>query len=215
VTNSYQYLIFDLDDTLYSHRTGLMEEIGRRILLYMTGRMGFSPQESVELRKRFNVQYGTVLCGLQNEYHIDPADYLHFVHDVPLRNYLALDPSLDAMLSRIPLSKAVFTNADTTHAQRVLDCLGIAHHFPVIVDIYAVEFYCKPRPEAYRRMLDLIGVEGRNCIMVEDSARNLHPASELFGITAVIVDGIKSDGVDYAISDLLELESLLHRISNL
>jgi len=215
VNNPYQYLILDLDDTLYSRRTGLMEEIGRRILLYLTERMGFSPQESVELRKRFNTQYGTALRGLQIEHTIDPADYLHFVHAVPLQDYLALDPALDAMLSRIPLNKAVFTNADTAHAQRVLNCLGVAHHFPVIVDIYAVEFHCKPRPEAYRRMLDQIGADGRTCIMVEDSARNLHPARELFGITTVIVDGAKSDGVDYAIGDLLELESLLHRISNL
>src|SRR3989304_2202849 len=102
VNNPYQYLILDLDDTLYPRRTGLMEEIGRRILLYLTERMGFSPEESVELRKRFNVQYGTALRGLQIEHTIDPADYLHFVHDVPLQNYLALDPALGAMLSRIP-----------------------------------------------------------------------------------------------------------------
>lgn len=215
VRHTFQHLVLDLDDTLYPRRTGLMEEIVRRIFLYMTEQMGLSPDIAVEMRQRFNAQYGTVLRGLQIEHGIDPADYLAFVHAIPLENYLAPDPALDAMLGRIPLRKAIFTNADAAHARRVLNRLGVARHFPVIVDIHAVEFHCKPRPEAYRRMLDLIGGVGEACIMVEDSARNLAPARELFGITTVLVDGAKPEGVDYAINHLVELEPLLLRLSNL
>jgi putative hydrolase of the HAD superfamily len=190
-----------------------MPEIGRRILLYMTTRMGFPPEEAAALKKHFFLQYGTTLRGLQLEYRVDPDDYLQFVHDVPLEDYIAPDPALDAMLNRIRLDKVIFTNANATHARRVMERLGVAHHFSNVVDIHSVEFYCKPNPQAYQRVLDVIGVPGSACIMVEDSARNLRPARELFGMTTVLVDGEKADGVDYAIGNLMELEELVHRLT--
>ena len=99
--NEFQYLILDLDETLYPRRTGLMAEIGRRILLYLTSRMGFAPDEAADVKKRFFVRYGTTLRGLQIEYQVNADDYLHFVHDVPLENYIEPAPALDAMLGRL------------------------------------------------------------------------------------------------------------------
>jgi len=214
VSKVYQHLILDLDETLYPRCTGLMDAIGRRMLLYLTSRMGFAPDEAAEVKKRFFVRYGTTLRGLQIEYQVDADDYLHFVHDIPLENYIALAPALDALLGRIPLSKAIFTNADAAHARRVMERLGVAHHFPVVVDIHAARFHCKPEPEAYRRLLELLGAVGPACILVEDMARNLRPAREQFGMTTVIVDGDQADGVDYAIPGLLELEGLVSRLMN-
>jgi putative hydrolase of the HAD superfamily len=208
----FKYLILDLDETLYPRSAGLMTEIGRRILLYMTTRMGFAPDEAESLKKHFFVKYGTTLRGLQLEYHVDPDDYLQFVHDVPLEDYITPDPALDAMLSRIWLDKVIFTNADAAHARRVMERLGVAHHFPNVVDIHAVEFYCKPHPQAYQRTLDVLGVPGSVCIMVEDSARNLRPARELFGMTTILVDGERADGVDYAVGGLMEVEGLVNRL---
>lgn len=212
VNGHYQHLIMDLDETLYPRRAGLMAEIGRRIPLYMVQRMGFAPDEADAVRKRLFVQYGTSLRGLQLEYHIDADDYLHFVHDVPLEDYIAPDPALDAMLGRIPLKKAIFTNADTAHARRVMERLGVMHHFPIVVDIHALDYNCKPIPQAYQRLLDILGARGEACILVEDMPRNLRPARELFGMTTVIVDGERADGVDYAIPDLMRLEELINRL---
>jgi putative hydrolase of the HAD superfamily len=208
----FEYLILDLDETLYSRRAGLMDEISRRIPLYMVQRMGFAPDKADVLRKRLFIQYGTSLRGLQIEYNIDPDDYLRFVHDVPLENYIAPDPALDAMLGRLPLKKAIFTNADAAHACRVMQRLGVAHHFPVVVDIHATGFFCKPLPEAYQRLLSILGATGQACILVEDMARNLRPARALFGMTTVLVDGERADGVDYAIGNLMQLEELVNRL---
>jgi putative hydrolase of the HAD superfamily len=207
----FQYLILDLDETLYPRTTGLMGEIGRRMLLYLTSRLGFTPDEAADVRKRFFVRYGTTLRGLQIEYQVNADDYLRFVHDIPLDDYIEPAPALDAMLSRIPLPKAIFTNADTVHARHVMERLGVEHHFPVVVDIHAVDFHCKPEPEAYRRLLSILGSDASACILVEDMARNLRPARQL-GMTTVIVDGDKADGVDYAIRDLLELEGVVTQL---
>ena len=208
----FQYLICDLDETLYPRQSGLMGEIGRRIHLYMTQQMGFAPEEAVAFRQRSLAQYGTALRGLQVEYAVNADDYLAFVHAVPLDNYLAPNSNLDTMLGRIPLRKAIFTNADTAHARRVMERLGVAHHFPVVVDIHALQFDCKPAVAAYRRLLDIVGVPGEACILVEDMARNLRPAREVYGFTTVLVDGKASDGVDYCLRDLMELGPLVDRL---
>jgi putative hydrolase of the HAD superfamily len=209
--SEFRHLILDLDETLYPRRTGLMDEISRRMLLYLTSRMGFTPDEAADVKKRFFVRYGTTLRGLQIEYQVDADDYLQFVHSIPLENYIEPAPRLDAMLGRIPLSKAIFTNADTGHAQRVIERLGVARHFAVVVDIHALDFHCKPEPEAYCRLLSILGSEGSACILVEDMARNLRPAHQ-FGMTTVIVDGDRADGVDYTIRDLLELEGVVTQL---
>lgn len=208
----YEYLVMDLDDTLYPRSAGVMNEIVRRIRLYMTDRMGLSEDEAAALRRRFLSLYGTALRGLQIERHVDADDYLAFVHDVPLANYIAPAPQLDAMLGRIPLPKVIFTNADTAHAYRVMERLGVTRHFPRIVDIHALDYRCKPDPEAYQILCSILGVPAQACILVEDMARNLRPARELFGMTTVLVDGEKADGVDYAIGDVMELEGLVNQL---
>jgi len=208
----FKYLILDLDETLYPRSSGLMTAVVQRIILYLIMRVGISPGEAEMLRQRFYVQYGTALRGLQLEYDVDADDYLGFVHDVPLENYIAPDPALDAMLGRIPLDKVIFTNADAAHARRVMERLGVAHHFSSVIDIHALGFNCKPSPVAYRRLLEILDVPGTACVLVDDTARNLHPAREQFGMTTVLVDGQQTDGVDYCIGSLLELEELVNRL---
>jgi len=189
-----------------------MSEIVRRIRLYMTDRMGLSEDEAAALRKRFLAQYGTALRGLQVECNVDAHDYLAFVHDVPVADYVASAPQLDAMLDRIPLPKAIFTNADAAHAGRVMDRLGVTRRFDKIVDIHALDYNCKPSPESYQILCSILGVSPQACILVDDMVRNLRPARELFGMTTVLVDGEKADGVDYVIGDVGELEHLVNRL---
>jgi len=83
----YQYILFDLDETLYPKEAGLMKVIGERISLYMIQELNI-PADDVALKKRTYYQkYGTSLRGLMEEHHIDPASYLHFVHDVNPQNF--------------------------------------------------------------------------------------------------------------------------------
>ncbi|MBN1890398.1 MAG: pyrimidine 5'-nucleotidase [Thermoflexales bacterium] len=209
----YQYLLFDLDETLYPRTAGLMQEIARRIVLYLVERMGLATEEANHLRHRFWLQYGTTLAGLLAESQVDAGDYLRFVHDITVDDYIVPNPQLAAMLERISLPKVVFTNADGGHARRVLARLGVSEHFDRIIDIQTTALCNKPHPRAYQLALDVLQVEGGRCIMVEDNARNLRPAKELFGMTTVLVDGAVEDGVDVAIHDLLELEDALRRVS--
>ena len=207
----FKYVIFDLDETLYPRGAGLMQEIGVRILRYLIERMGFAPDQAEAKRMYYYRKYGTSLRGLMVEEQVDAEDYLRFVHEIDLSRYLAPNPALDAMLGRIPLAKCVFTNATREHARRVLDALGVAGHFPIIIDIRAVEYVSKPDPSAYRRILDRLGASGEECILVEDNPRNLLPGKAL-GMQTILVDQAECGEVDYCVKDVLAVEDVVTRI---
>ena len=207
----FKHVIFDLDETLYPRDAGLMQEIGVRILRYLIERMGFSPDQAEAKRMVYYHKYGTSLRGLMVEEQADAEDYLRFVHDIDLSRYLAPNPALDAMLGRIPLAKCVFTNATREHARRVLDVLGVAGHFPIIIDIRAVDYVSKPDPSAYRRILDRLGASGEECILVEDNPRNLLPGKAL-GMQTILVDHAECGGVDFCVKDVLAVGDVVARI---
>ncbi len=174
-----KYLLFDLDETLYPATSGLMPAIGDRMRLYLEQRYHLSPERAHELQKRFYHTYGTTLRGLMLEREIDPQDYLGFVHDVDISHFLARDERLHEILASIPFEKVIVTNADALHAERVLAHLGIADQFTRIFDIVFMEFECKPARGAYERVLKKLNARGDECILIEDSVRNLPAAREL------------------------------------
>lgn len=206
-----KHIIFDLDETLYPRGAGLMQAIGARIMRYLIERMGFSPEEAGRKRQHYFLKYGTSLRGLMIEETVDAEDYLAFVHDIDLTRYIGPTPALDAMLRRIPLTKAVLTNATREHALRVLDVLGIAGYFAVIADIRATDYVCKPDPYVYRKLLELIGAQADECILVEDNPRNLLPARSM-GMQTILVDHKERDQADYCVSDILGVGDVVARI---
>ncbi len=201
----FRYLLCDLDDTLYPASAGVMRVVGQLILRYMAERVGI-PQERVEqIKKEYYQRYGTTMRGLILHYGIDPDDYLAFVHDLPVHEYIQPNPALDAMLAGISLRKAVFTNADRDHACRVLNALGVPHHFEWIIDVRDFGYNSKPHPIAYSRMLDILNASAGECIMVEDIPHNLTPAKALGMATVLISDDPCQDGADICIPDILQL----------
>jgi putative hydrolase of the HAD superfamily len=206
-----KYILFDLDETLYPRAAGLMQEIGARIIRYMTERMGLSPEEAALRRERYYRIYGTSLRGLMAEDTVDYEDYLSFVHDIDLDTYLRPSPALAAMLRRIPLTKVVFTNATQEHARRVLDVLGVADQFRMVFDIRAMRYVNKPDPVAYRYLLDTLGARADECVIVEDTPRNLRPAQAL-GMLTILVDHADCGEVDHCVGDILEVGEVVARL---
>jgi putative hydrolase of the HAD superfamily len=202
------HVIFDLDNTLYQSDTGLLQALDRRIQRWTKKTLKIGPQEAVALRKAYYQRYGTTLGGLIAEHDVDIRDYLAFVHDVPVAEYLRPNPALAAMLDAVPLSKAVFTNAPAAHGRRVISALGLDGRFEHLIGIEEVEMCSKPHRLAYQRALSLIGAEGPTCVMVEDNPANLLPAKEL-GMTTVLIGESAEYGVDFAIDNVIEVGSLI------
>ncbi len=201
-----RFIIFDLDDTLYPRGNELRGELGRRIQLWLQRQFDLTWEEASVMRHDYFIQYGTTLGGLIAMHDVDVHDYLYFIHGMPVDKYLAPNPALAEMLDDIPLRKTVYTNGISEYARRVLHALGVADRFEQVIGIEEVGLCSKPYMVAYERMLAQLDAQGFECIMVEDSARNLRPAKAL-GMTTVLVDA-EPDGdgsVDFVVGSVLEV----------
>jgi putative hydrolase of the HAD superfamily len=202
----FSSLLFDLDDTLYPSNTGLWDAIRSRMNAYMQRVIDKPVAEIAVIRQSYLEQYGTTLRGLQVNYKIDAEDYLAFVHDLPLEEFIKPDPELRDLLISLPQKRWIFTNADRNHAGRVLKILGLEGCFDGIIDILAVDFACKPDMFAYERALAITGEENPlKCVIFDDAPRNLAPARQLGIYTVLVSKNGNGASVDRVISSLHEL----------
>ena len=181
-------LFFDLDDTLYPSSTGLWPAIKDRMNLYMIERLGIPKDEVPFLREQYFKMYGTTLRGLEERHAVDRADFMAFVHDLPLPSYLTPNPIVREVIASLPTRNLIFTNADVSHARRVLTVLELEDLFETVVDVNAVSPYCKPMPESFAIAMDLADEpDPRKCVMIDDlprttrAALNVGMASLLYG----------------------------------
>ncbi|HEX2989388.1 MAG TPA: hypothetical protein VHO49_01860, partial [Anaerolineales bacterium] len=112
----FSTLFFDLDDTLYPSSSGLWHAIKERMTRYMLERMAIPEADVPLLREQYFKMYGTTLRGLQERHNVDTEDYLAYVHDVPLTEFLKPDPVVREVIASLPTRNLVFTNADANHA---------------------------------------------------------------------------------------------------
>lgn len=190
--NNIQSLLIDLDGTVYPKDCGLWEDMTRRIDSYMRTYLRVPSREVQPLRDRLFARYGSTLRGLQSVYAVDASHYLDYVHDLPLHDYISPDPILRTALESIPLPKWIFTNADHSHAVRVLRQVGIEDLFEGILDVWKMDFIPKPDPIVYRRALALSGgYYPSQVLFADDTLNNLTPARQM-GFTTVWVGETQS-----------------------
>ena len=206
----FEALFFDLDDTLYPSTNGLWQTLRNRIELYMVEVMKLPPEIVPNLRKELFLKHGTTLRGLAVEYQINEQEFLDFVHNVPLKDFLQPDPNLRSTLGLYPQKKVIFTNADANHANRVINALGLAGIFDQIIDIRDIRPYCKPQIEAFQQALLLAHVrDPHECVMIDDARRNLLGAKEMGLFTIQIgVEDCPPD-IDASIVSLIDLPSVI------
>lgn len=209
----FSTLFFDLDATLYPPSNGLWDEIRNRIFQYMDDVIGLPPEDIPAIRERFLKRYGSTLEGLRIHHGIDPDGYLSYVHNIPLENYLSQDPDLNALLSELPQDLWVFTNADQRHAEAVLAALGIQDHFTGIVDLLAMDFAIKPRPEAYQIAQELAGEKNpARCILFDDLVPNLQGAKK-HGFTTVLVgENEHAESADFHLPTIHKMREVLPQL---
>jgi pyrimidine 5'-nucleotidase len=205
-------IFFDLDDTLYPSASGLWSTLKGRINRYMIERIGIPEQEVPSLRERYFRTYGTTLRGLQANHHIDMEDYLAYVHDVRLVDYIHPDPIQQRVLGSLPTRNVIFTNADINHARRVIKVLGIEQHFSGVVDVNAMDPYCKPSSEAFALALKAGGqADPSKCMIIDDLPHTTRAARE-FGFYSVLYGTpTDADVAHAAFTDWRQLPALLDR----
>lgn len=203
-------IFFDVDDTLYPASSGLWSTLKQRMNRYMIERLGIPAQDVPILRERYFRQYGTTLRGLQANHKIDVEDYLAYVHDVRLTDYIHPDPVQQAVLAALPTRNIIFTNADANHVGRVLKVLEIEPYFSAVVDVNAMEPYCKPSPQAFELALKAAGEAApSDCALIDDLPHTTR-AAKAFGFYSLLFGAATgADWADAALNDWRLLPKLL------
>lgn len=204
-------VFFDLDDTLYPASTGLWLAIKERMNRYMRERMGIAAEDVPRLREQYFREYGTTLRGLQANHKIDVDDFLAFVHDLPLRDYLTPDPVQRTVIASLPARRVIFTNADVSHARRVIAALELDGLFDSIVDINRVAPYCKPMPESFAIAMNIAGEsDPARCALIDDLPRTTRAARQ-FGLFTILAHcSAPSPDADAVFNDWRDLPALLN-----
>lgn len=177
--------IFDLDNTLYPPHANLFSQVNEKISAFVAKLLDLDQDEATRVQKAYYRDYGTTLRGLMIEHHVDPHEFLDYVHDID-HSPIEPDPALGAALSLLPGRKYVLTNGSRSHADAIVRRLGIEHHFEDLFDIIAADFEPKPADRPYQIFIEKHGIAPARSAMFEDLARNLAVPHTL-GMRTVLV----------------------------
>jgi putative hydrolase of the HAD superfamily len=189
-------ILFDLDETLYPSNTGLWEVMRDRMGVYMRDCIHIPEDQINPIREMYYEQFGTTLRGLERDYGVHAEDYLAYVHNVQVQNFIKPDPALKNILDEIPQRKIIFTNADIQHTQRVTTALGVTDCFCQVVDVMQMAPYCKPFPQAFDLVMKVVGdPDPSHYLLIDDSARNIETAIQ-YGMQSILVDERETQCID-------------------
>jgi len=176
--NSVKFWLFDLDNTLYSGKTKVFEQVDRKMSMYISKKLNVDIAAAKEIQKNYFYEYNTTLNGMIKNHKIDPNEFLDFVHDINV-DFLKKDIELGQELKKLNGKKIIFTNGSRNHAINITQRIGIDQYFDDIFDIVDSKFIPKPSVEPYKKLIEKHKIDPNLCVFVEDIARNLKPAYEM------------------------------------
>ena len=205
-----KYWIFDLDNTLYSGKTRVFEQVSKKMSEYISKKLNISVVEAKEIQKNYFHEYNTTLNGMIKNHKIEADEFLEFVHNINI-DFLKKDPMLSEELQKLGGKKIIFTNGSKKHALNVTKRIGIDQYFDDIFDIVDSEFVPKPAIQPYKKLVEKHKIDPKLCGFVEDIARNLKPAYEM-GMKTIWIENNEpwakkfSDGnfIDFKTNNLSE-----------
>ena len=211
----FKYLLFDLDNTLYSCHHGLEDNVGRRIKEFAASYLGISPDEAWRLRMANMGTYGTCLEWLMTEKGFTDAEaYLSAIHPEGEADTLPPDDDLRVFLTGIPVSKAILTNSTREHADLILGKLGISDLFTHIFDIRQCNYMGKPRREVFNRALQILGINAEDVLFIDDNAFYVESFIAMGGHALLFDENdIHKNSALPRIRELGELTGILHKFS--
>ena len=175
---SIKYWIFDLDNTLYSGKTRVFEQVDKKMSKYISDKLNISVEEARKIQKNYFHEYNTTLNGMIKNHKIDANEFLEFVHDIDI-DFLKKDEKLAEEMKKLEGKKIIFTNGSKKHAINVTRRIGIEQYFDGIFDIVDSDFIPKPSIEPYKKLVEKHKIDPKLSVLVEDIARNLKPAYEM------------------------------------
>ena len=186
--------IFDLDNTLYSRSTGIFNQIDLKMKKFISMKLKISEEDSFKLQKKYYKKYGTTLYGLMRNYNINPDEFCNYVHNINF-NQLSKSKKLKDMLQSLPGEKIIYTNANYSYAEKVLNKLGIKEVFLDIFDIKKTDYIPKPMKRSLNQLIKKYKLNPWKTVYFEDLKKNLKYSSSI-GFTTVHISNESTSKLD-------------------
>ena len=173
--------LFDLDNTLHHADAGIFTLINSRMTDFLARALHLDTEAASRLREDYWHRYGATLAGLQRHHpEVSISDFLRDSHPLP-ELLAALRPMAGtaATLSALPGRKAVFSNGPSFYVRALVAAMALDAHFDALFGTDDFGWLYKPAPAAYLNVCAALGTEPAHCILVDDSAANLHAAKAL------------------------------------
>lgn len=205
-------VIFDVDDTLYDVGTGFTAHRNTDgAVNFMVDRLAFPSREAAQaLRDEYFERYHATAKGLQvaeaegrlpaGAPKFDPKELSAFWADNLDFALLGTPDTYDELRSMLTSLKVVnpdinlvaFSNGPRKYVLRALQTMVLDKIFPDDM-VFAVDDVlpaCKPEPEAFEKIFKKLGGDTKphECVMVEDSMKNIRVAKAL-GMRTVLIAG--------------------------
>ena len=149
------YLIFDLDNTIYPSNALINQQIPQRMISFVAKFLNLTFEQAKELRAERLPHFGTTLEWLSTEHNLtNYNDFLSVVHPEDEINELPKIEGLRELFTSIDLPKVILTNSPKFHAQRVLKFYNIEDCFSNIYGIVENQLKGKPHPQSYKNILE-------------------------------------------------------------
>ncbi|XP_060178795.1 uncharacterized protein LOC132608984 isoform X2 [Lycium barbarum] len=195
----FDSIIFDLDDTLYSSKTGIGQALKKNIDDFLVEKCGFPESKASALRVELFKTYGSSLSGLRAiGYDVDADDYHSYVHGRLPYDLIKPDAQLRSILCSINQRKIIFTNSDRIHAIKALDRLGIKDCFEQIICFETMNFnlskatrpeeipvILKPSMKAMNIAIEAAQVDPCRTLFLDDNVKNI-AAGKAVGLRTVL-----------------------------
>ena len=207
------HLLFDLDNTLYSGKYGLENNVSARLEKFVSDYLHITREESEETHRDLIVNrgYGTTIEWLIAEKGFTDIDsYYKTINPDNEADSLPPDPGLGKFLSSIPLPKAVLSNSIMSHIDLILDKLGIADLFDYKFDIKLNNFRGKPHRDAFFKALEKMNAKPETTLFIDDYPEFIAGFLKIGGKGLLYDEFSRHNDLSYErIKDLREIEKYI------
>lgn len=180
IPRPYKPIIFlDLDDTLYSRNTGLLEEFKRCIPAYCAQKLGIGKEEASQLSQTFYEKYGSSPHGIIVEHNMPLYDYEDFLAKNMDYTLLRPIPGLRNMLEKAQARLVLLTNSGQRHTLDTLKRIDLENVFELIIhaEFSQKDFVVKPNAKIYTQATQLVDPDGvGEYYFVDDNYANVRSA---------------------------------------
>lgn len=198
-------LVFDLDGTLYNaNNVSVSDLLFDRSVDFLISKTNFSREKAKSCWQEMVEKYQYGIGDFENIFGFSKDEYCNYVCDIDDLSYVSKVENLGDVLLSLPQRKYVFTDNVLKQTLKILQHLGVKRDcFSGVFHAKSGDYLFKPKEEVFRKFLDEFKLNPQDCVMFEDSVKNLQTAKNLGMITVLIGQEVqKEDYCDYHFDDI-------------